>query len=245
MARVRAHGAAAHFRAHQWTIADTSRMLSGADGKPDPSLIEALTRGYDQIWAKAGAKRIEAGRFPIEGLASWPYGKENHRVGGLPPEVLAKVDAWANEVLRQGREATGEDLVIGSVTLGKGFSVGGYEGPLIHTDATQTYLHGLTTLQGPSTLLFPTEQDLVGHLIIGHDPATGRLKVRSIEDREGANAFYIDAGVAAPLGQTVIISGVGYVKAGTNRQATRHASPPDAGMDRLTLFIDLQPRTVK
>ncbi len=243
------------FAEKHWTLVDT-RSLFGKGNKPDPELVEALSKGYDGIFERAKAEAIKAGvkpsavapgRFGINGLKSAPSNDDSHRVSGLSPEVLAKIDAWANEVLRVARAATGEDLEIRSVALGKGFVAGGVD-PLVHVDNAGTYIHGLTTLQGPSTLLFPNDRKAAQHYITEENPETGQLTLRQIMDREGKNPVRSTDAIQAANGQTAIITGSDYVKGPEGkekipgRESTVHSSPFRPGMDRITLFIDLQPK---
>ena len=231
--------AVSSFNQKHWAIVDTSKVLK-QNGKPDRKLIEALRLGYDDIY-QGNAIKPEAGRFLIANLPCSPnIDASPSRIRKLPPEQLAQVNAWALEMLRIAKEATGEDLVVANVSVGRGFSAGDQRGPVIHADDRSTYIHALTSLEGPQTLLFPDGQNIAQHIITDIDGA-GVMTLKKIGTDD--KAFQSAATPVQPEnGKTVMLTGWGFAYGRDGVLPTYHASPRNSGMDRLTLFVNIQPR---
>ena len=236
-------GPISFFKKNHWAVVDTKPTLGIESGKPNGELVNALTKGYDELFERAKAPLVR-GRFPIAELECCPL-RDNtmYKIEGLPEAQKAAISEWANEVLSIAKAATGENLQIKTVTLGRGFAAGGSDTPLIHRDGSGTYIHALTTLQGPATLVFPAGDALAEFNIIDFKPGMKELTLKKLRDRDenSENLVVSDAAVSAPLGETAIITGMGYSRSKPDRVSTMHSSPPGSQLDRLTLFVDIQP----
>jgi hypothetical protein len=247
------------FRQKHWTIADTRKIFGNGEGIPR-DVVDALVKGYDGIYERAAedarragtkAAKLDTGRFAVDGLKSVPSKPdEPYRVRDLPPDVVQKIDAWAQEILRMAQQATDEELEIRSISLGRGWSAGG-ETPRVHVDNQGTYIHAVTTLKGPSTLLFPSDARTTDHYIVSEDPKTGQLTLRPPRNADSETPIPSDDATAARNGETAIITGTDYLSGPTRgpripgRVGTVHSSPLKSDLDRITLFIDIQPKKKK
>jgi hypothetical protein len=154
------------------------------------------------------------------------------------------IDQWANETLELAKNATGEDLVIDNISVGRGHRLGNDDGTLIHADTGGTYLHALVTLRGPTTVAFPNNPELGNHRLIWVDSKTGKMRVRKMapNSKEPPPTFTIETGGQTLLGETLVFGGADYAVAKTGRVAIQHASPPTSDLNRMTLFISFKPR---
>lgn len=210
-------------------------------GLMEPSVLTDLETSFDRIFTDHG-KDPYAARVLLGGLKSYkPSSSVN--IANVNESSAKLIDEWAKQTLGVAREATGEDLIIANISLGRGHRVGNDEGTLIHADNQGTYLHALVTLKGPTTVAFPENPELGDHRLISVDPQTGQMKVRKIDRHaeEPPQPFMIESGGQTKLGETIMFGGGDYlVKPG--RVAIQHASPPSSDLNRLTLFISFKPK---
>lgn len=202
-----------------------------------------LRQSYQRIF---GDKPARPGRFFVGGLQRWrPKAGEPWVADGLRAETRQVLDAWAQEVLRVASEATGEKLVVSGISVGQAVLVGDGAGSAVHRDGSFTYLHATASLEGSGTLAFPGVgnelNDTAAHRF---DRLTGTASLQRFDGPTAVgDPFTVQNARAAGLGETLLFGGIGYVRGGEGRRALVHASPPDAGPNRLTLFLSLNRAT--
>jgi hypothetical protein len=207
----------------------------------DTSVQVDLVAAFNRYFSEYG-KDPQAARLAIQGLNNVAQ-QPSEAAKGLTPQTTEAIDRWAQECLRVAKEATGEDLEITSVSVGRGFKVGNGEGSLIHADTWGTYLHALITLEGPTTFVFPESPELAQHRLLSINE-NGTMTVRKVtsRDEDPAASFTIEKGGCVKPGETILFGGGDYINAKSDRQAVQHASPPSTDLNRLTLFISIGPK---
>lgn len=105
-------------------------------------------------------------------------------------------------------------------------------------------MHGLVTLEGPTTIAFPNSPELQGHRLIAVNSKTGEMTVQKIvpSGSEELPPYQVKTGGQSLVGETLIFGGADYKYANNDREAIQHASPPTSDLNRLTLFISFRPR---
>ena len=101
--------------------------------------------------------------------------------------------------------------MIGNISVGRGHRAGNDDGTLIHADNQGTYLHGLVTLRGPTTVAFPENSELGNHRLISIDSTTGEMVVRKIDRKseEPLPTFTVGTGGQTLHGESRLRSEVG------------------------------------
>lgn len=226
----------ASLREKHWTVS------KAPEGLQSEGVVKNLEQAFNRIFTKYG-NQPSAARVLIGGLKGYkPRDTEN--IATVNEATARVINQWANETLELAKKATGEDLVIVNVSMGRGHRVGNDEGTLIHADTGGTYLHALVTLKGPTTVAFPSNSELGNHRLISVDSKTGEMKVRKIDRKSEVQpaVFTIETGGQTLPGETLVFGGADYAVAKPGRVAIQHASPPTSNLNRLTLFISLEPR---
>lgn len=233
----------ATMKTEHWTALGEENSRIPVAKLMSPAVTKDLRDAFNKIFSDRGFK-VSDGRAPLGGLQSWTPRNAINVAGLKNPETIKAVDAWVAEVLRVAREATGEDLVVENVTMGRGHIVGSAErGTLIHSDRGGTYLHALVTLEGPTTLLFPKSPALDGQRLLSVDDATGVATIhRAQEGNADGETFTTNNVFRALPGETLLFGGADYASAKKGRTAEQHASPVDTDLNRLTLFVSFKPR---
>lgn len=205
-----------------------------------PEIKADLKAAYDRVFTGD----IYSTRIEMTGLKTCKPSSTINLMTNLKPETTQAIDKWAADCLNLAKESTGEDLEIATITFSRGHRVGNDEGSLIHADNRGTYLHALVTLEGPTTFAFPANPELDSHRLMSADPKTGIMTVRKNTPRDAPQAppFEVVSGGKALNGETLMFGGYDYRNALAGREAIQHASPPEADLDRLTLFISIRPK---
>ncbi len=232
--------AVSSLKTHHWTLLPERKELLKSEVQED--LIQSFNRIFTDYDKEPYAARVLVG-----GLTTYQPTDTVNVAKGLKPETIKAIDAWASDSLDTVRKATGENLEIANISIGRGHRVGSDDGTLIHADNRGTYLHGLVTLSGPTTVVFPHSPELANHRLLSVDPKTGVMKVQKNVPRGELKElpFEVSNGGDTHLGETLIFGGFDYSSAKEGRTAIQHASPPTSDLNRLTLFISFRPSTNK
>jgi len=178
-----------------------------------------------------------------------------------PPAIAAQINDLADEALSRARAAApGEDLRISSVTISQNWNAGanGFQSR-VHADGAGTYMHGLVTLDGQSTIFFKPE---VTELVKDVSQAADALfpSIRSVDEQGNMVVDFIrrdrEIGESIPVasvrltpeqyfqpptGQLSVLTGADRTRE-VGMSSTLHSSPlPDENNpSRLTLFFGIE-----